>query len=438
MQTADLVIHPEWLAPVTGPLSCLEHHSVAIRDGIIVDVAPRAEIEQRYQAAETRQLPQQILIPGLINMHTHSAMTLMRGLADDTPLMTWLQEHIWPAEHTHVSDAFVYDGTRLACAEMLLSGTTCFNDMYFFPEATLRAGLEAGMRVSTGIIVIDFPSAYAAGPAEYLEKGLALREEYRDHPMAHFTLAPHAPYTVNSDTLTQIAQYSAELDLRVHMHVHETAFETTDSVTQHGHRPLQRLAALGLVNERLLAVHMTQLTDDEIAQVSAAGCHILHCPESNMKLASGAAPVASLRAKGANVCLGTDGAASNNDLDLFTEMRSAALLAKLHSGDPTALAAHEALEMATLSGARALGLEQQIGSIEIGKKADLTAVSLAGAHAQPVYHPISQLVYSCTGRDVTHVWVDGAAKVRDGQLVAQPLDDILATAREWRDRIRAS
>jgi len=340
----------------------LEQHAVAVRDGRIEAVLPVEAARRRFAQYPALALPEHALIPGLVNAHTHAAMSLMRGIADDMPLMRWLQEHIWPAEARHVSPQFVRDGTLLACAEMLRGGITCFNDMYYFPEAALEAALEAKMRASLGAIVIDFPSAYAADADDYLRKGLALRDRYADEPLLSFCLAPHAPYTVSDESFGKVAKLAAELDLPVHLHLHETADEVSRSEHEHGARPLERLHRLGLLSPALIAVHAVHVSEAEIALLARHGCSVVHCPSSNLKLASGFAPVAALLKAGVNVALGTDGAASNNRLDMFQEMRTAALLAKAVAGDAEAMPAHAALRAATLGGASALGLESRIGT----------------------------------------------------------------------------
>jgi 5-methylthioadenosine/S-adenosylhomocysteine deaminase len=362
-------------------------------------------------------------------------MALMRGIADDLPLMRWLQEHVWPVEAKHVSAEFVRDGTLLACAEMLRGGVTCMNDMYFFPEAALEAALAAGMRAALGLIVVEFASAYAADPDQYLAKGLALRDQWREHPLLSFCLAPHAPYTVSDATFRKVAQLAAELDLPVHVHVHETLEEIERSVGEHGVRPLQRLAGLGLLGPNLIAVHAVHLEPGEIALLGTHGCSVAHCPSSNLKLASGLAPVAALLAAGVNVALGTDGAASNNRLDLFQEMRSAALLAKAVARDAAAMPAHAALRAATLGGAKALGLEDRIGSIAAGKSADLAAVALDGLELQPVYDVVSHLVYACGREHVTDVWVRGEQVVRDRTLTRLNLSDLQGRVGLWQTKI---
>ncbi len=408
-----------------------------MRDGLIEAVLPVAQAEARFPSYARVPLSEHALIPGLVNAHTHAAMTLMRGLADDLPLMRWLEEHIWPAEAKHVSPEFVRDGTLLACAEMLRGGITCFNDMYFFPEAALEAALEAGMRASHGLIVIEFPSAYAADPDDYLAKGLALRDRFREHPLVSFCLAPHAPYTVSDASFRKIASIAAEIDVPVHIHVHETAGEVERSLAEHGVRPLARLERLGLVGPGLIAVHAVHLLENEIALLARNGASVAHCPSSNLKLASGFAPVAKLAAAGVNVALGSDGAASNNRLDLFEEMRLAALLAKAVAGDAAALPAHAALGAATLGGAKALGLEARVGSIAPGKAADLAAVRLAGAELEPCYDPVSHLVYTAGREHVTDVWVAGRRLVNSGSLENPVFSGLKGQCKVWQNSLRA-
>ena len=411
------LIRPRWLVPVEPAGAVLPDHAVAVRGGNIEAVLPAAEARQRFTGYEQIELGEHVLIPGLVNAHTHAAMTLMRGLADDLPLMRWLEEHVWPAEKRHVSAKFVRDGTLLACAEMLRGGVTCFNDMYYFPDAALEAALEAGMRSSHGIIVIEFPSAYAADAADYIRKGLELRDRYRDEPLASFCLAPHAPYTVSDASFRQIATLAAELDLPVHVHVHETEHEVQASLAEHGVRPLERLRRLNLLGPNLIAVHAVHLTPEEIALLARHGASVAHCPSSNLKLASGFAPMAKLAQAGVNLAIGTDGAGSNNRLDMFQEMRLAALLAKAVAGDAEAMPAHDALRAATLGGAQAIGLSDRIGSITAGKAADLTAVALRGPELAPCYDAVSHLVYAAGREHVTHVWIAGEPRVSGGKLL---------------------
>lgn len=436
MQTVDLIINARWLVPVNASRQVLEDHAVIIKDGRILATLPITEAKQHYTAATIHDMNQHCLIPGLINNHAHSAMSLFRGLADDLPLMTWLNDHIWPAEGKFVGDSFVEAGASLAVAEMLRGGTTCVNDMYFFPEATARVIDKSGMRASLGMLVIEFPTNWAANVDEYLHKGQQLHDHYRHHPRISTSYAPHAPYTVTNKTFESILINAEEMDLPIHMHVHETAAEVSASVEEFGMRPLERLRDIGLLSPRLIAVHMTQLNDHEMDWCSEAGVHIAHCPESNLKLASGFCPVAELERKGVNMTIGTDGAASNNDLDMFGEMRQAALLAKAVAKDPSAVPVHSALEMATINAARSLAMDELIGSIETGKFADIVAVDMADVESQPVYDVVSQLVYA-TGRDkVTDVWVAGKQLLKQRQLTTLDENKVLTDARQWADTIK--
>ncbi len=430
-----VLINARWVVPVEPAGAVLQRHAVAVQAGRIEAVLPAAQAAERFPEYARIDLPGHALIPGLVNAHTHAAMALMRGMADDLPLMRWLEGHVWPVEAKHVSAEFVKDGTLLACVEMLRGGVTCFNDMYYFPEAALEAALQAGMRAALGLIVIEFPSAYASDPQDYLAQGLALRDRWREHPLASFCLAPHAPYTVSDATFRKVAQLAAELELPVHVHVHETAGEVERSVAEHGVRPLARLERLGLLGPGLIAVHSVHLTPGEIAQLARYRASVAHCPSSNLKLASGMAPVAQLLAAGVNVALGTDGAASNNRLDMFEEMRLAALLAKAAGDSAEAMPAHAALRAATLGGAIALGAEARLGSIVPGKAADLVAVALDDVSLQPVYDVVSHLVYACAREHVTDVWVGGERVLRERQLTRVDVADLQGRAALWQTKI---
>jgi 5-methylthioadenosine/S-adenosylhomocysteine deaminase len=432
-----LLILPRWVVPIEPRGAVLEDRAVAVRDGRIEALLPRADALARYPGYARIELSEHALIPGLVNAHTHAAMTLMRGLADDLPLMRWLEDHIWPAEMKHVSPQFVKDGTLLACAEMLRGGVTCFNDMYFFPEAALEAALEAGIRASLGMIVVEFPSAYASDSRDYLAKGLALRDRWRDHPLLSFCFAPHAPYTVSDATFHEMAKMAGEIYAPVHIHLHETEDEIERSVAEHGVRPIERLRRMGLLGPGLIAVHAVHLTDEEINLVSKHGSSVVHCPSSNLKLASGFAPTAKLAAAGVNLALGTDGAASNNRLDLFEEMRLAALLAKAVARDAQAIPAHAALRAATLGGAQALGLESRVGSIEDGKAADLVAVRLAGPELSPCYDPASHLVYAASRDQVSHVWVGGRSAVLEGALQNPAFSSLDTRYKLWHNLLQS-
>jgi len=438
MEKVDTLLFGRWVIPVEPEGVVHGHHAIAIRDGRIIDILPTAEAGKKYQADVTLNLEHHALLPGLINTHTHAAMSLFRGLADDLPLMEWLNNHIWPAEAKWVSPEFVRDGSLMAVAEMLRGGTTCFNDMYFFPDETARVVADAHMRATIGMILIDFPTVWAANADEYLHKGLRLHDEYRNHPLVRLAFAPHAPYTVANSPLIRIQILSEELEIPIHIHVHETVAEIDTSLQHHQIRPLARLEQIGLLSPRLLAVHMTQLSDSEITNLARAGGHVLHCPESNLKLASGFCPVDKLLKAGVNVALGTDGAASNNDLDMFGEMRTAALIAKAVANDASAVPAATALSMATINGAKALGIDDEVGSLRIGKAADIIAVDLGALESQPIYHPISQLVYATSRDRVSDVWIAGKHVVKDGTLTTLDGPAIARRAHEWGEKIKSA
>ncbi len=434
-EAADLLLLPRWVIAVAPDCRPLAHHAVAVRDGRIAAVLPVEQAHARFDARDVIDLPGKALIPGLVNAHTHAAMTLLRGIGDDLPLMEWLNTAIWPVEGRHVSAEFVRDGTLLAAAEMLRGGVTTFNDMYFFPEAAAEAVDRSGIRAVLGIVVIEFPSAYASDPDSYLTRGLAARDAYKGHDRIRFALAPHAPYTVSDSTFQRVQHLADELDLTIHVHLHETAHEVDASVSEHGARPLARLARLGLLSPNLLAVHSVHLQASEIGELARHGVRIAHCPSSNMKLASGIAPIPALLDAGVAVGLGTDGAASNNRLDLFEEMRQAALLAKVGAMDATAVSAAQALTMATLGGARAVGLDDEIGSITPGKWADLCAVSLDTPDLSPCFDPLSHLVYVAGREDVSHVWVAGRLVARDRRLTQLESRELMAISALWQNRI---
>jgi 5-methylthioadenosine/S-adenosylhomocysteine deaminase len=431
------ILKPEWIITVNPDFEVLEDYAVVIEDNRILSLTAVDEIRDLpcYPQAQVVELPGRALMPGMVNGHTHASMSLLRGIADDMPLIEWLGEHIWPAEAKWVDAEFCVDGFELAAAEMIRSGTTCMNDMYFFADEIARCAERIGMRLVVGLIVLDFPSVWAQNADEYLHKALAVHDEVRGYGLVDTAFAPHAPYTVADEPLRQIAMYSNELDVPVHMHLHETAHEVAEAEQKSGQRPLQRIDQLNLLNSNLIAVHMTELNEFEIERIAEAGVNVAHCPESNLKLASGLCPLARLLEQGINVCIGTDGAASNNDLDMFGEMRSAALLAKGVSGDASACTARQALEMATINGARALGMADRIGSIEAGKCADLIAVDLQHLNTQPVYDPVSQIVYAASSHQVSDVWIDGVEQLRDYEFCQLDSKRIIARARSWAQKI---
>ncbi|PVZ71627.1 TRZ/ATZ family hydrolase [Pelagibaculum spongiae] len=437
MKAADSIIHARWVIPVSPTSQVLENHSLIIQQDKIIDILPSAEAKAQYQSDQQYHLTDHALIPGLVNCHAHAAMSLFRGLADDLPLMSWLQEHIWPAESKFVSPSFVEDGTRLAIAEMLRCGTTCFNNMYFFNQQEADICQQAGIRASSGLPVLEFPTAYASGPDEYFEKGLAHIDYIKDMPLVTATWAPHAPYTVSDVSFEKVAELSAKYQMPIQLHLHESKQEIEDSIKQFGVRPQERLTRTGIINKYLQAVHFTQATEQEIEQLAAAGASMVHCPESNLKLASGFAPIGRLQKAGINIAIGTDGAASNNDLDMIGEMRTAAMLAKAVAEDATALSASEALYAATMGGAKAMHLDDKIGSLEVGKFADIAAINLSDLECQPMYNPISQIVYAVSRHQVSHTWVAGRCLLNERQLTSDCLNqsELVSIATQWRDKI---
>ena len=437
MQPIDALICPRWTLRVEPEVVAEEGLAVAIDAGRIVDVLPVHDAERRFRPRVRHERPSHALLPGLVNAHTHSPMALFRGFADDLPLEVWLREHIWPAEARWVGPELVADGTRLAIAEMLAGGITCFSDMYFHADVTGAVAAEIGMRAVVGMIVLDIPTAYAKDADEYLRKGLEIHDRFKAEPLITTAFAPHAPYSVGDTTLAHVRRLADELDRPVHIHVHETAAEVAEAVASTGKRPLARLAALGLVTPSLIGVHATALTAGEIELLATAGANVVHCPRSNLKLASGLCPVAELLRAGVNVALGTDGAASNNRLDLWAELEMAALLAKQVAGDAAAVPAAEALRMATINGARALGLGGEIGSLVAGKAADVVCVDLSGVEHHPMLDPVSQLVYAASRHDVTDVWIAGEQLVADRALLRLDAADVCAAAERWARQLRA-
>jgi len=435
IQQVDSLLHARWIVPVEPKNQILEDHCLVINKGKIVAIVPQLQATGSFSSNNELHLDNHVLIPGLVNAHGHAAMTMFRGFTDDLELHDWLENHIWPLENRWVSEEFVLHGARLAIAEMIRGGTTCFADMYFFPDATARAAVQANIRVQLAAPVLDFPTAWANNADEYIHKGTVLHDQYRNSELIGTAFGPHAPYTVSDAPLRKIAMLAEELDLPVHMHIHETTQEVSDAIAVTGKRPLQRLHELGLLTPRLLCVHATQLLEEEIHLLAENGCSVVHCPESNMKLASGFCPVQKLLDHGINVALGTDGAASNNDLDMFSEMRSAALLGKAVAADATAVSAATALQMATLNGARALGLGDVIGSLEAGKAADIIAVRLDTLNSAPVYNVISQLVYSTQASQVSHVWVGGRKVLDEGKLTTINIQVLQEQTESWRNRI---
>nr|WP_295084053.1 TRZ/ATZ family hydrolase [uncultured Roseateles sp.] len=425
MPNTTTILKARWLLPMSPGSSVLDHHALVMQGERIAAVLPWAQAEAQYPDASRVELGEHVLIPGLINGHTHSAMSLLRGVADDVPLMDWLNNHIWPLEKKWVSDDWTYQGSLLSACEALRGGVTYLNDMYFFPAAMARAAIDSGVRAGVSINVIDFPTGYAANAAEYIAKGLEAYEQFKNEKLLDWTSAPHAPYTVSDETFVQLRDLRDRLNLQMHCHIHETQFEVDESVKQHGMRPLERLNKLGLLDERMMAVHMVHLNEAEIAMLAKQRVHLVHNPNSNMKLASGVCPVTALEEAGVNTILGTDGAASNNRQDMFGEIRAAALLAKGVTQNSTTVSARTALEMATIRAAKAMGREADLGSLEVGKLADVVAVSLSALECRPVYNPEAQLVYVAGREHVSDVWVGGRRVLQDRVLTQVEQADVL-------------
>lgn len=432
----ELAISARWIIPIVPRKRVLTDCSLVVDKGKIVAICPQSTLGDRFAPQKHLQLgAYSALLPGLVNAHGHSPMTLLRGFADDRPLKQWLAEYIWPVEQRWVSSDFVHDGTQLAMAEMVLSGTTTFSDMYFYPEVIASVAESVGMRAQLNAPVFDFATAWAADADTCIHKTLALRDEYRAQDLINIGFGPHAPYTVSNETLNKIATYVAELQMSVHIHLHETSDEIKESAEQFEKRPIERLAEMGILGPTTQCVHFTHADEADIDLLHTWGAHVIHCPQSNLKLACGFSPVFTLAERGINVALGTDGAASNNGLNMFSEMKFAALLAKAVANRADAVNANTALEMATINGARALGLENQIGSLEPGKLADFIAIDLNQPQFMPIYDLVSHLVYTDMGHNVTHAWVNGRALLEDRQLTTLDLNEVMQKAKLWQAKI---
>lgn len=434
-ETVSLLITAAWVLTQNPEREVFSPGAVAIRGEEIVAVGPTEELQKRYTPGKVLDYPQGLIIPGLINAHTHAAMALFRGLADDLPLEEWLTSHIFPAEQKLNGD-FVYWGTKLAVAEMLLSGTTTFCDMYLWAAQVAQAAAETGIRAVVGEVLYDFPSPNYGPPSAGLLYSEELCRTWQDHPRVGVAIQPHAVYTCSPDLLQQCGELAARFDTRLIIHLSETPREVADCEARYGATPVGHLQRLGLVTSRLLADHGVVLTDADMEMLAAAGAGVAHCPESNMKLASGIAPVVDLLARGVPVGLGTDGCASNNNLDLLQEMDTAAKLQKVHRLDPTALPATAALDLSTRGSARILGLEKEVGALMPGLKADLVVIDLDQPHLTPIYDPYSHLVYAAGGADVQTVLVHGQVVVQDRRLLTFDLEETLARARELARSLR--
>jgi len=433
---ASVIISAPWIFTSGAEGKLLSDYAIVIENDKVIDLVPENKVFDEYESNNTYQLTDHIVIPGLINAHAHAAMSLFKGFADDLPLQDWLNNHIWPAEKEFVNSSFVKDGSILAMSEMIKSGVTTFNDMYFFPDATAEAVKELGVRSNIGLVVLDFPTNYATDPEDYLLKGFEFRDKWRNEELITTSIAPHAPYSVSNEAFTLINTYSEELSINIHTHLHETQWEIEDSIAKYGMTPVQRLNNLGIIGPSLMAAHCVHLNEQDMATLAKNRVSIIHNPSSNMKLGSGIADIAKMLKQNLNVSLGTDSSASNNRLDIMEEMRLAALLIKGTTKSPELISAKEAIKMATINGAKALGLDSIIGSIEKNKKADLVAIDLSTIENQPIYNPLATLVYSSSRSDVSYVWIDGKIKLKDKKLVTIDEQVIIQLAKKWQRKLK--
>jgi len=435
MESVDTLVTARWVVPVEPDGRVLEDHAVAILGGRIVAVLPAAEARARYSARELVERPSHVLMPGLVNTHTHAAMTLLRGRAENLQLGPWLRGGIWPLERRWTGPEYVRDGTELAIAEMLRAGITCFADMHLWPEVVAQTAAECHIRASIGLVVTEVATGWAGTADEYIDRGMTLRDQYRGDPLVSTHFAPHSPYSVTDATLARVRRLADELDLPVAVHLHETAWEIAESEKKFGRRPLARLAGLGLASPQLVAVHMAHVIPEDLDTLTECGASVVHCPESNLKLGAGICPLPGLLGRGVRVALGTDGAASNNDLDILGEARMAGLLASGVTGAPGSLVAADLLRMATLEGARVLGLGDVTGSLAPGKWADLCCIDLRSPRSWPVSDVAAAVIYSASSRQVTDTWVAGRRLLADGSL--NYLDEAAALERadSWRRRM---
>jgi 5-methylthioadenosine/S-adenosylhomocysteine deaminase len=438
MEPVDTLISARWVVPMEPDARVLAGHSVAVRNGRIVAVLPTAEALARYSAAEVLDRPDHVLLPGLVNAHTHAAMVLLRGRAENLRLGPWLRDGVWPLERRWIDPEYVRDGTELAIAEMLRGGVTCFADMHLWPEVVAQTAAECHMRASVGLVVTEAATSWAATADEYIDRGMALRDQYKGDPLVSTHFAPHAPHSVSDATLARVRRLADELDLPVAIHLHETAWEIEQSQQQFGLRPLARLAGLGLASPQLVAIHMTQVAPEDLDTLADCGASVVHCPESNLKLGAGVCPAPGLLGRGVRVALGTDGAASNNDLDVLGEARTAGLLAAGVSGVPGSLIASDLLRMATLEGARVLGLGEVTGSLVPGKWADLCCLNLRHARSWPVNDVAAAVVYGASSSQVTETWVAGRRLLADGNLSYLDEAAVLERAEAWRQRFEST
>jgi 5-methylthioadenosine/S-adenosylhomocysteine deaminase len=435
MQSVDLLVHGRWLLPIEPAGAVLEDYGMAVAGGRIVAVSPNASLRQHYDAAVKIERPDAVLLPGFVNAHTHAAMSLLRATPPQGSLRQWLRESVWPLENRWVSAEFVRAGTRLAIAQMLRAGITSFADMYLFPEEVARLAVELRLRIAIGLPVADARTAWAEDARDCLVKGAALWDMHRSSPWARLYFAPHAPYSVSDETLRHLRRIADQLDAPVAMHLHETAAEVRESLAAHGRRPIARLAQLGLLRPGFTGIHMIDLDETDLETAHRSGIAAVHCPASNLRHGSGFPPIGALRDRGVPIGLGSDGAASAGAPDLLAEARLAALLAAGASGQANRLDAHAALGVATLGGARALGLEADVGSLVAGKSADFIAIDLARSPGVGPANVADALLYDATRADVTDVWVAGRHAVQRGHVELLDLGEVEQQARQWMVRM---
>ena len=438
IKKVNSIISASWIYTADKINTLLEDHSIVILEDEIFDILPTKSVFDKYEADDVFALSDHIIIPGLINNHTHAAMSLLKGYANDLPLKSWLEDHIWPAEKQHVSEAFVKDGSRIAIAEMIKTGTTTFNDMYFYPNETAEAAVEMGMRANIGLVVMEFPTNYASDPEDYLKKGLDFRDQWRDEDLISTSLAPHAPYTISDKTLSLVGTYAEQLNLPIHTHLHETMEEIKNSISQFKVSPIQRFGALGLLGPNLVAAHCTHVGEQDLNLLNQNNVNVVHNPSSNLILGSGIADISKMLDLGMNVSIGTDSSASNNRLDMFEELRMAVLLGKGINHKPEILDSNVAFKMATYNAAKSMNKGELIGSIELKKKADIVAINLDSIFTQPVYNPLSSLLYNGNQGGVDYVWINGTLKLNAGQLENIDLDKLTNIAKSWKTKIKTT
>jgi len=437
VEKADYIICGSHVLTMNLKLESFAEGAVAVKGTSIVEVGKSDELLRKYPEARIIQGSNNVLLPGLINTHCHAAMVFFRGLADDLPLKEWLEKHIWPAEARWLTPEFVYDASELACLEMLKAGITSYNDMYFFGDSTARATKAMGMRASLGTGIIDFPTVAASTLDEYLANAEKFIGNWKGDDLISPCLAPHGAHTCGPETLKRSKKLAERLDVQLHMHLSETRWEVEEIMSKHGRRPVKYLDSIGFLDDRLVAAHCVHLDDAEIDLIAKKSVSVAHCVESNLKLASGIAPVPQMLKAGVRVTFGTDGAASNNDLNILSEMSTAAKLHKTIAQDPTVLDSKTALLMSTRLGAEALRLGDKIGSIEKGKAADIISINLRKPHLSPMYDIYSHIVYSAMASDVETVIVGGNILIQNGSHINGREDSIMQKASEWQSRIAA-